>query len=76
MNKEDKRQVLDDILLDTERIESLNDIFSEIADDLASYDKYNANKLYSLSYCIKELLNATNNKINKLYPNVSDEAKG
>lgn len=76
MNKEDKRQVLDDILLDTERIESLNDIFSEIADDLASHDKYNANKLYSLSYCIKELLNATNNKINKLYPNVSDEAKG
>lgn len=73
MNKQDKRQLLDDILLDTDRIESLNNIFSEIGDDLASSNPYLANKLYSLSYCINELLKATNNKINKLYPNVSDD---
>lgn len=75
MNKSDKRQLLDDILLDTDRIESLNDIISEIGDDLASNNKYIANKLYSLTYCVKELLKATNDKINILYPNVSDDAK-
>lgn len=75
MSKQDKRDLLDNILLDTDRIESLNDIFSEIGDDLASTNPYIANKLYSLSYCIKELLKATNNKINILYHNVSDDAK-
>lgn len=75
MTKQDKRELLDNILLNTDRIESLNDIFSEIGDDLASINPYIANKLYSLSYCIKELLKATNQKINILYPNVSDETK-
>lgn len=75
MNKSDKRELLDNILLDTDRIESLNDIISEIGDDLASSNTYLANKIYSLCYCIKELLKATNNKINILYPNVSDDTK-
>ena len=75
MTKQDKRELLDNVLLDTDRIESLNNIFSEIGDDLATKDKYLANKLYSLSYCINELLKATNEKINKLYPNVSDDTK-
>ena len=75
MNNQNKREILDDILLDTDRIESLNDIISEIGDDLASSDMYIANKLYSLTYCIKELLKATNDKINILYPNVSDDTK-
>lgn len=73
MTKQDKRELLDNVLLDTDRIESLNNIFSEIGDDLVGKDNYIANKLYSLSYCINELLKATNNKINKLYPNVSDD---
>ena len=60
---------------DTNRIESLNNIFSEIGDDLAGKDNYLADKLYSLSYCINELLKATNEKINKLYPSVSDDTE-
>lgn len=75
MTKQDKTRLLDDILLDTNRIESLNNIFSEIGDDLAGKDNYLADKLYSLSYCINELLKATNEKINKLYPNVSDDTE-
>ena len=75
MTKQDKRELLDNVLLDTDRIESLNNIFSEIGDDLVGKDNYIANKLYSLSYCINELLKATNEKIKKLYPNVSDETK-
>lgn len=75
MNKQSNKDILDTIYLDLERIESLNNIFSEIGDDQASKNTYLANKLYSLSYCINELLKATNNKINILYPNVSDETK-
>lgn len=75
MTKQDKTRLLDDILLDTNRIESLNNIFSEIGDDLAGKDNYLADKLYSLSYCINELLKATNEKINKLYPSVSDDTE-
>lgn len=75
MTKQDKTRLLDDVLLDTNRIESLNNIFSEIGDDLAGKDNYLADKLYSLSYCINELLKATNEKINKLYPNVSDDTE-
>lgn len=75
MTKQDKTRLLDDILLDTNRIESLNNIFSEIGDDLAGKDNYLADKSYSLSYCINELLKAINEKINKLYPNVSDDTE-
>lgn len=75
MTKQDKTRLLDDILLDTNRIESLNNIFSEIGDDLTGKDNYLADKLYSLSYCINELLKATNEKINKLYPSVSDDTE-
>lgn len=75
MTKQDKRELLDNVLLDTDRIESLNNIFSEIGDDLVGKDNYIAQKLYSLSYCINELLKATTKKINKLYPNVSDDTK-
>ena len=75
MNKEQKLSLLDEALLNTDRIESLNNIFYEIGDDLASKDKYLANKIYSLSYCINELIKATNEKITKLYPNVSDDTK-
>lgn len=75
MTKQDKRELLDNVLLDTNRIESLNNIFSEIGDDLVGKDNYIADKLYSLSYCINELLKATNEKIKKMYPNVSDETK-
>ena len=63
------------MVLHTNRIESLNNIFSEIGDDLVGKDNYIADKLYSLSYCINELLKATNEKIKKMYPNVSDETK-
>lgn len=75
MTKQDKRELLDNVLLDTNRIESLNNIFSEIGDDLVGKDNYISDKLYSLSYCINELLKATNEKIKKMYPNVSDETK-
>lgn len=75
MSKLNKRDLLDNILLDIDRIETLNDIFSEIGDDIASTDLYMANKLYSLSYCIKVLLKATDDKINILYSSVLDDAK-
>ena len=75
MSKEDKRQLLDDVLLDTNRIESLNNIINEIGDDLAGKDNYLADKIYSLSYCINELLKATNDKITTLYTNVSNDVE-
>jgi len=75
MSKQDKRQLLDDVLLDTNRIESLNNIINEIGDDLAGKDNYLADKIYSLSYCINELLKATNDKITTLYTNVSNDTE-
>lgn len=75
MNNEQIRETLDDIFLDTERIESLNEIIREIGDEYASQDVHLSNKIYTLTYCINELLKATNEKIQSLYPNVSDEEK-
>lgn len=75
MNNEQIRETIDDIFLDTERIESLNEIIREIGDEYASQDVHLSNKIYTLTYCINELLKATNEKIQSLYPNVSDEEK-
>lgn len=75
MNNEQIRDTIDDIFLDTERIESLNEIIREIGDEYASQDVHLSNKIYTLTYCINELLKATNEKIQSLYPNVSDEEK-
>ena len=75
MEKEQLKEILDDISLDTERIESLNDIIREIGDEYAHKDVHLSNKIYTLTYCINELLKATNDKIQSLYPNVSDEEK-
>lgn len=36
--KDTIRTILDDIMLDTDRIESLNGMFSEVADDIVSKD--------------------------------------
>ncbi len=75
MNNEQIRETIDDIFLDTERIESLNEIIREIGDEYAHKDVHLSNKIYTLTYCINELLKATNEKIQSLYPNVSDEEK-
>ena len=73
MTDEQIRDTLDDIFLDTERIESLTNIIREIGDEYAHKDVYLSNKIYTLTYCINEIVKATNEKIQSLYPNVSDE---
>ena len=75
MSNEQLREILDEVFLDTERIESLNDIIREIGDEYASQDVHLSNKIYTLTYCINEILKATNKKIDSIYPNVSDEEK-
>lgn len=75
MEKEQLKEILDDISLDTERIESLNDIIREIGDEYASQDVHLSNKIYTLTYCINEIVQATNKKIERIYTNVSDEEK-
>ena len=70
--KDTIRTILDDIMLDTERIESLNGIFNEVADDIVSKDKYLATRLYSVSYCSDLLVKSINEKIDKLYKLASD----
>lgn len=47
--KDTIRTILDDIILDTDKIESLNGIFSEVADDIVGKDNYLATRLYSVS---------------------------
>lgn len=74
MNNQNKREILDDILLDTDRVESLNGLISEIADKLASSECYIATQLYSLSYCSDLLIKSINEKINTLYPNLFNES--
>ena len=66
------RTILDDVMLDTDRRESLNGIFSEVADDIVSKDNYLATRLYSVSYCSDLLVKSINEKMNKLYKLVSD----
>lgn len=66
------RTILDDILLDTDRIESFNGIFSEVAGDITSEDNYLATRLYSVSYCSDLLVKSINEKIDKLYKLASD----
>ena len=66
------RTILDDVMLDTDRIESLNGIFSEVADDIVSKDNYLETRLYSVSYCSDLLVKSINEKMNKLYKLVSD----
>ena len=66
------RTILDDVMLDTDRIESLNGIFSEVADDIVSKDNYLATRLYSVSYCSDLLVKSINEKMNNLYKLVSD----
>lgn len=75
MEKEQLKEILDDISLDTERIESLNDIIREIGDEYAHKDVHLSNKIYTLTYCINEIVQATNKKIESIYTNVSDEEK-
>lgn len=70
--KDTIRTILDDIMLDTDRIESLNGIFSEIADDIVGKDNYLATRLYSVSYCSDLLVKSINEKIDKLYKLASD----
>lgn len=66
------RTILDDVMLDTDRIESLNGIFSEIADNIVSKDNYLATRIYSVSYCSDLLVKSINEKLNKLYKLASD----
>ena len=42
---------------------------------LQSQDVHLSNKIYTLTYCINEILKATNKKIDSIYPNLSDEEK-
>lgn len=75
MSNEQLKDILDEVFLDTERIESLNDIIREIGDEYAHKDVHLSNKIYTLTYCINEILKATNKKIDSIYPNLSDEEK-
>lgn len=61
--KDTIRTILDDIILDTDKIESLNGIFSEVADDIVGKDNYLATRLYSVSYCSDLLVKSINEKI-------------
>lgn len=68
MNKQKNREILNGILLDTDRISHFNDIISEIGDDLESSNKYIINKSDSLIFFIKniEKILKTKNKEKKL----------
>lgn len=70
--KDTIRTILDDIMLDTDRIESLNGIFSEVADDIVSKDNYLATRLYSASYCSDTIIKSINEKLERLYKIASD----
>ena len=74
MNKEQKHDLLDNIQLNTERIESLNNIYGDIATNEID-DTYISCQLQSLSYAINKLLEEINQNVNALYPNVSDDTE-
>ena len=75
MNKEQKHDLLDNIQLNTERIESLNNIYGDIATNSITDDTYISCQLQSLSYAINKLLEEINQNVNALYPNVSDDTE-
>jgi hypothetical protein len=59
------QDVLNDIDLNLERIESLNNIIGLTTEDLDDYE--NQNKLYSLVYANNLLLKETNEKMNIIH---------
>lgn len=61
---------LDDVLLDIDRIESLNDLLNRVADDMDNTNQ--ANKVYSLSYANDMLLKSMQDKIDTVYKIIND----
>ena len=61
---------LDDVLLDIDRIESLNGLLNRVADDMDNTNQ--ANKVYSLSYANDMLLKSMQDKIDTVYKIIND----
>ena len=74
MNNENKslliREQLDDVLLDIDRVESLNGLFNKLADDMDNTNQ--ANRIYSLSYANDMLLKSMQDKIDTVYKIIND----
>ena len=61
---------LDEVLLDIDRIESLNGLLNRVADDMDNTNQ--ANKVYSLSYANDMLLKSMQDKIDTVYKIIND----
>lgn len=61
---------LDDVLLDIDRIESLNGLLNRVADDMDNTNQ--ANRVYSLSYANDMLLKSMQDKIDTVYKIIND----
>lgn len=61
---------LDNILVDIDRIESLNGLLNRVADDMDNTNQ--ANKVYSLSYANDMLLKSMQDKIDTVYKIIND----
>ena len=61
---------LDDVLLDIDRIESLNDLLNRVADDMDNTNQ--ANRVYSLSYANDMILKSMQDKIDTVYKIIND----
>lgn len=61
---------LDDVLLDIDRIESLNGLLNRVADDMDNTNQ--ANRVYSLSYANDMILKSMQDKIDTVYKIIND----
>lgn len=61
---------LADVLLDIDRIESLNGLLNRVADDMDNTNQ--ANRVYSLSYANDMLLKSMQDKIDTVYKIIND----
>lgn len=61
---------LDNVLLDIDRIESLNGLLNRVAEDMDNTNQ--ANKVYSLSYANDMLLKSMQDKIDTVYKIIND----
>lgn len=73
-NKEiTKQDLLDDINLDLDHLESLNGLTHEITEQIT--DVTLANQYYALSHSIDLLLQCINQKVSRVYSLISEEQK-
>ena len=74
-NKIENKDIIDNVLLNVNRLKHLNNLTNDITNDIATREGYIAEQLFALSYSISELIKKINNDLDIVYKNLNNDKK-